>query len=70
MNNFDEHYMTFELKTSQGRPLKVQIKVTEVYLQGFRGKVEVYLLEVRGFGGRGKGKPIHTSTFTPGEPYL
>ncbi|KAJ7851939.1 hypothetical protein B0H14DRAFT_2581172 [Mycena olivaceomarginata] len=29
-------------------------EVARVYLQGFRGKVEVYLLEVRGFGGRGK----------------
>ncbi|KAJ7939443.1 hypothetical protein B0H13DRAFT_1850736 [Mycena leptocephala] len=37
----------------QSRPLKVGRQVLEVYLQGLGGKVEVYLLEVRGFGGRG-----------------
>ncbi|KAJ6452579.1 hypothetical protein C8R45DRAFT_945563 [Mycena sanguinolenta] len=42
----------------------------EVYLQGgLRGKVEVNLSKVRGFGGRGRGWPCDTSTSTPGEPY-
>jgi hypothetical protein len=56
------------LKTFQGRPLKVQRQVLEVYLKGFGGKVEVYFLEVRVSGGRGRGQPLSTSTFTPGEP--
>ncbi|KAJ7846649.1 hypothetical protein B0H13DRAFT_1907679 [Mycena leptocephala] len=45
------------LRTFQGRPLKVGRQVLEVYLQGLGGKVEVYLLEVRGFGGRGRAVP-------------
>ncbi|KAJ7838248.1 hypothetical protein B0H13DRAFT_1911967 [Mycena leptocephala] len=56
-NISDEYQSTFMqewLRTFQGRPLKVGRQVLEVYLQGLGGKVEVYLLEVRGFGGRGR----------------
>ncbi|KAJ7937521.1 hypothetical protein B0H13DRAFT_1852490 [Mycena leptocephala] len=49
------------LRTFQGRPLKVGRQVLEVYLQGLGGKVEVYLLEVRGFGGRGRGSSPSSS---------
>ncbi|KAJ7847291.1 hypothetical protein B0H13DRAFT_1907368 [Mycena leptocephala] len=58
VNVSDEYQSTFMqewLRTFQGRPLKVGRQVLEVYLQGLGGKVEVYLLEVRGFGGRGRG---------------
>ncbi|KAJ7679444.1 hypothetical protein DFH06DRAFT_1121136 [Mycena polygramma] len=43
------------------KPLEVQKEVAEV---------EVYLPKVGGFGGRGRGRPLRTSTFTPGEPYF
>ncbi|KAJ7825608.1 hypothetical protein B0H13DRAFT_1918591 [Mycena leptocephala] len=60
VNVSDEYQSTFMqewLRTFQGRPLKVGRQVLEVYLQGLGGKVEVYLLEVRGFGGRGRESP-------------
>jgi hypothetical protein len=61
---------SYRVKPLRDIPLRYDLSRPPPYLGGFRGKVEVYLPEVRGFGGRGRGQCSGTSTSTPVEPYL